>query len=99
LANSTAVAMENVQLYASLEQKVAERTARLQMLNEELDSFSHSVSHDLRAPVRHISGFAELLLHLEKNKLSPKGQEYLKTVITSAGNMGRLIEDLLEFSR
>ena len=99
LADCTSVAMENVHLYAGLEQKVAERTARLQMLNEELDSFSHSVSHDLRAPVRHINGFAELLQRLEGSKLSPTGSVHLKTIITSAQSMGHLIEDLLEFSR
>lgn len=99
LADSTCVAMENVQLVSGLEQKVAERTARLQMLNEELDSFSHSVSHDLRAPLRHVDGFVNLLQKLESDRLSPKGQEYLKLISNSATNMSRLIEDLLEFSR
>lgn len=99
LANSTSVAMENVQLYAGLEQKVAERTARLQALNEELDSFSHSVSHDLRTPVRHLDGFVGLLLREESGRLSQKGSGYLKIIAESAQNMGRLIDDLLAFSR
>jgi hypothetical protein len=99
LANSTSVAMENVQLYSGLEQKVAERTARLQTLNEELDSFSYSVSHDLRAPLRHVGGFIELLQKQEGDKLSPKGMEYLKIVLTSTVTMSSLINDLLEFSR
>src|ERR1700744_4144193 len=99
LANSTAVAMENVQLYASLEQKVAERTARLQMANEELDSFSHSVSHDLRAPLRHIAGFADLVQRGESARLSEKGRSYLNTIGESTKSMGKLIDDLLEFSR
>ncbi|HEY3761734.1 MAG TPA: ATP-binding protein [Verrucomicrobiae bacterium] len=99
LADSTCVAMENVQLVAGLEQKVAERTARLQMLNEELDSFSHSVSHDLRAPLRHVDGFVNLLQMIEGGKLSPKGQEYVKLISKATTKMGRLIEDLLEFSR
>jgi signal transduction histidine kinase len=99
LADSTSVAMENVQLVTGLEQKVAERTARLQMLNEELDSFSHSVSHDLRAPLRHVDGFVNLLQMVESERLSPKGQEYLKLISNSTESMGRLIEDLLEFSR
>ena len=99
LANSTSVAMENVWLLTGLEQKVAERTARLQAVNEELDSFSHSVSHDLRAPLRHVSGFVDLLKEQEGQKLSPAGMRYLKIIKESTGNMNRLIEDLLEFSR
>jgi light-regulated signal transduction histidine kinase (bacteriophytochrome) len=98
LANCTSVAMENVQLYSGLEQKVAERTARLQALNEELDSFSYSVSHDLRAPLRHVGGFVELLQKQEGEKLSPKGLEYLKIILTSTKTMSGLINDLLEFS-
>ncbi len=99
LANSTSVAMENVQLYAGLEQKVAERTARLQALNEELDSFSHSVSHDLRTPLRHVDGFVELLQQQENGRLSPAGLNYLKIISDSTKSMGQLIEDLLNFSR
>jgi hypothetical protein len=98
LANCTSVAMENVQLYSGLEQKVAERTARLQALNEELDSFSYSVSHDLRAPLRHVGGFVELLQKQEGEKLSSKGLEYLKIILTSTKTMNGLINDLLEFS-
>ena len=99
LANSTSVAMENVWLVVGLEQKVAERTARLQALNEELDSFSHSVSHDLRAPLRHVSGFAELLKDQEGGKLSPAGARYLKIIGDSTAGMNHLIDDLLRFSR
>jgi signal transduction histidine kinase len=98
LANSTSVAMENVQLYAGLEQKVAERTARLQALNDELDSFSYSVSHDLRAPLRHVGGFIELLQKQEGEKLSAKGMDYLKIILKSTQTMSGLINDLLEFS-
>src|SRR5580658_6677263 len=90
--------MENVWLLTGLEQKVAERTARLQALNEELDSFSYSVSHDLRAPLRHVGGFIELLQRQEGEKLSAKGLEYLKIVLTSTQTMSSLINDLLEFS-
>jgi signal transduction histidine kinase len=99
LADSTSIAMENVQLYSGLEQKVAERTARLQTLNEELDSFSHSVSHDLRAPLRHMDGFINLLKQMEGANLSPRGQNYLKVVSESAGKMNQLIDDMLQFSR
>jgi signal transduction histidine kinase len=99
LANSTSVAMENVQLYSGLEQKVAERTSRLQTLNEELDSFSHTVSHDLRAPLRHIGGFVELMQKQESKNLSQSGLNYLKIVSGAAKNMNGLIDDLLDFSR
>jgi signal transduction histidine kinase len=98
LANSASVAMENVQLYAGLEQKVAERTARLQLLNEELDSFSHSVSHDLMAPLRRISGFAGLLAE-EQGTPGPAAEHYLSSIYRSVENMQQLICDLLEFSR
>lgn len=99
LADSTSVAMENAQLYAGLEQKVADRTAQLQMLNGELEAFSYSVSHDLRAPVRHISGFAKLLEEEAGEKLSPQGRHYLERVSNAALRMGLLIDDLLAFSR
>lgn len=99
LANSTSVAMENVQLYAGLEQKVAERTARLQLLNEELESFSHSVSHDLVAPLRRISGFAGLLAEEEQGRLSPSAEHYLGSIHRCVDNAQQLIVDLLEFSR
>jgi len=99
LANSTSVAMENVQLYSGLEQKVVERTARLQLLNEELESFTHSVSHDLVAPLRRISGFAGLLAEEEQGKLSTSSEHYLSSIQRSVDNMQQLIFDLLEFSR
>ncbi|MBU6402088.1 MAG: GAF domain-containing protein [Verrucomicrobia bacterium] len=99
LADSTSVAMENVQLYAGLERKVADRTARLQMLNEELDAFAYSVSHDLRAPLRHIAGYIRLLREEAGATLSAATQRRLDVVTESARKMGTLIEDLLAFSR
>ncbi|MEW6160332.1 MAG: ATP-binding protein [Verrucomicrobiota bacterium] len=99
LADSTSVAMEKVQLYADLERKVADRTARLQALNEELEAFSYSVSHDLRAPLRHIAGFAEMLQTAAHDLLPPECQRHLNIISDSARRMSVLIDQLLEFSR
>ena len=99
LANSTSIAMENVQLYQELERKVAERTARLAAVNEELESFSYSVSHDLRAPLRHIQGYAEMLRDHARDSLDAKSRRYLAAVSDAAQRMSTLIEDLLDFSR
>jgi light-regulated signal transduction histidine kinase (bacteriophytochrome) len=91
--------MENVQLYQELEQKVTERTARLKAVNEELESFSYSVSHDLRAPLRHIQGYTDMLRDHAKDSLDAKSRRYLTSVSEAAQRMSTLIEDLLDFSR
>jgi light-regulated signal transduction histidine kinase (bacteriophytochrome) len=78
---------------------VAERTSELQALNSELEAFSYSVSHDLRAPVRHMQGFAKLLLKNPKIQEDPAMQRQLDTIVGSAKQMGMLIDDLLGFSR
>jgi PAS domain S-box-containing protein len=81
-----------------LNEDLRERTAQLETLNQELEAFSYSVSHDLRAPVRHISGFVDLLGKQEMGE-DPKTQRYLRFIAESARHMGQLVDDLLSFSR
>lgn len=87
------------ELNASLERRVAERTAALAAANRELESFSYSVSHDLRAPLRAINGFAEILLRECKTKLDDQNLSLLARISHNAARMNELIEDLLEFAR
>jgi len=86
-------------LNEELEARVRERTAQLEALNKELEAFSYSVSHDLRAPLRSIRGFTEVLLDRYAPQLDAKGQEFLRRVSDSSQHMDRLIEDLLKLSR
>ena len=86
-------------LNAGLEQNVADRTAELQAANKELEAFSYSVSHDLRAPLRSIDGFSRILEEDHAATLSPDAQDLLKEVRTSAREMGRLVDDLLAFAK
>jgi PAS domain S-box-containing protein len=82
-----------------LEEVVAERTAGLKRANQELESFSYSVSHDLRAPLRTIIGLAQALLDTESKVVSEKGRYYLDRIVRNAARMGQLIDDMLKVSR
>ena len=86
-------------LNEELEQRVAERTSQLSATNKELEAFSYSVSHDLRAPLRGIDGFSQALLEDYGDKLDDKGKTYLERVCKATQKMGFLIDDMLKLSR
>src|SRR6202030_4355271 len=82
-----------------LNQELGKRAAELEATNKELESFAYSVSHDLRAPLRHMAGYAELLQRQASSLLDEKSQRFIRTILDSAKRMGNLIDDLLAFSR
>ena len=87
------------ELNQNLECRVIERTAELEAANKELEAFSYSVSHDLRAPLRGIDGFSQTLLERYVDKLDEKGKHYLQRIRAGTQRMGELIDDLLMLSR
>jgi light-regulated signal transduction histidine kinase (bacteriophytochrome) len=86
-------------LNQELEERVIERTAELEVANRELESFSYSVSHDLRAPLRHISSFSSILESDYADRLDNDGKNYLSRIVSGCEKMGMLIDDLLELSQ
>lgn len=87
------------QLNAELEQRVLDRTAELSEANRELEAFTYSVSHDLRAPLRAINGFAAIIARRHRAALDEQGRHYFDNILLASERMGRLIDDLLTYSR
>jgi signal transduction histidine kinase len=87
------------ELNDELEQRVIRRTAQLQASNLELEAFTYSVSHDLRTPLRHISGFSKILVEEFGSTLAPDAQRYLHRIREGTSRMGQLIDDLLNLAR
>jgi signal transduction histidine kinase len=83
----------------ALNEELAKRSDELQAINKELEAFAYSVSHDLRAPIRHIAGFTELLQKNAASVLDERGRRHVIMILESAKRMGNLIDDLLAFSR
>jgi signal transduction histidine kinase len=93
------MAAQVYQMYNDLENKVTERTSQLENVNKELEAFSYSVSHDLRTPLRAISGYSIMLKTDYEDVLDDEGNRILQNIILNAKMMGKLIDDLLSFSR
>jgi PAS domain S-box-containing protein len=86
-------------LNTELERRIHERTAELQSAQQEMEAFSYSISHDLRAPLIHIAGFVEMLRSEIGDRIDEKSRRHLETICGSTEHMGRMIADLLTFSR
>lgn len=99
LADLASVGIENARLYAELEARVRRRTQELEQSNRELEAFSYSVSHDLRGPLRAISGFAGLLHAQHFEELDGDSRRYLERIEAGTVRMSALIDDLLELGR
>jgi signal transduction histidine kinase len=99
LADRAGLAIETARLYDDLERRVRDRTSELETVNKELETFSYSVAHDLRAPLRSIAGFSEALLEDCADRLTPEEMGHLNRVRGAAHRMSHLIEALLHYSR
>ena len=99
LADAAARAIESINLYSELEERVKSRTEQLSAVNKELQTFTYSVSHDLKAPLRGIDGYSKLLIDLYGNQLNAEATHFISTIRSSALQMNQLIEDLLNYSR
>lgn len=106
IARRASLALENGRLYQEaqnlnmeLEKRVASRTSDLETINKEMESFSYSVSHDLRAPLRSIDGFSNLILKKYSDQLEETAKDYFMRVIHACRQMGQLIDDLLKLSQ
>ena len=83
----------------ALNEELGKRSSELEAMNKELEAFAYSVSHDLRAPVRHIAGFTELLQKHSEAVLDDKSRHHISMILDAAKRMGNLVDDLLSFSR
>ncbi|MCI0540883.1 MAG: PAS domain S-box protein [Verrucomicrobiales bacterium] len=99
VADGLAIAVQQARLHEQIEQHAAELEQRVAERTAELEAFSYSVSHDLRTPLLTIDGFSRMLLEDYSGGLDAEGQRLLKTICSNSQNMGRLIDDLLAFSR
>ena len=99
LANTTAVAMENVQVRAELENRVKDRTRLLEQTNRELETFSYSVSHDLRSPITAILGFAQILSETVTEGPVEETRRFCARIVQQAHRMNGLIRDLLRLAK
>lgn len=99
LANSTSVAIENVQVYKELEQRVKDRTAQLDACNTELEAFTYSVSHDLRSPLTIVGGLCQMIQQDSKNSITADSQYLFSRVDSNVKRMNELIDDLLMLSK